>query len=192
MSDQEQYQFHMLTTERWAEFEKLFGKSGAFGGCWCRWWFETNAEFEQMKGEVNRSVMRAHVEVGDEPGLLAYLDGEPVGWCAFGPRKSYPRLQRSRSLKAVDDQPVWSVVCFYISRKQRHKGLTTALLRAVIEEVRRRGGKIVEGYPNLPRPEANADAFIYMGMASAFEKAGFIEVARAGSRRVIMRYDLAP
>jgi len=192
MSDQEQYQFQLLTPERWADFETLFGKSGAFGGCWCRWWFETNAEFEQMKGEANRADMRAHVEAGGEPGLLAYLDGEPVGWCAFGPRESYPRLQRSRSLKAVDDQPVWSVVCFYISRKQRHKGLTTALLRAVIEEVRRRGGKIIEGYPNLPRPEADADAFIYMGMASAFEKAGFVEVARPNSRRAIVRYVLAP
>ncbi len=192
MSTDQAYQFHLLTPDRWDDFEKLFGKGGAFAGCWCQWWFETTAEFETMKGETNRRAMRGRVEAGQVPGMLAYLGDEPVGWCAFGPRDAYPRLQRSRSLKPLDDQPVWSVVCFYVARAYRRRGLTSALLGAVIEEVRRQGGKIIEGYPNLPKPGAGADvdAFIYMGMASAFEKAGFRQAARAGSRRVIMRYTI--
>lgn len=185
-----EYEFHPLTADRWPDFETLFGRSGAYGGCWCMWWFQNDREYGANKGEGNRLAMKSRVEAGPPPGVLAYLDGEPVGWCAFGPRESYPRLARSRALKPVDDLPVWSVMCFYIARKQRRKGLTAALLGAVIDEVRRRGGKIVEGYPKLPKASGEGDPFIFMGLVSAFEKAGFVEVARPTEKRVVMRYEI--
>jgi GNAT superfamily N-acetyltransferase len=186
------YDFHPLTIDRWPDFEKLFGASGAYGGCWCMWWFEPGSEFERMKGEPNRLAMQERVKAGEPPGILAYLQGEPVGWCAFGPRAAYPRLRSARLLKAIDDQPVWSVVCFYVKRAQRRKGLTTALLLAVIEAVRQQGGRIVEGYPYLPKPGGHADPFAYPGLAPAFLRAGFVEVARPSERRMIVRFAISP
>ena len=182
------YEFRLLDPNRWNDFELLFGKNGAYGGCWCMWWFEPGSEFERMKGESNRLAMKARVEAGEMPGILAYLDGAPVGWCAFGPREIYPRLKSSRLLKEIDDQPVWSVVCFFVDRRHRRKGLTSALLLAVIDVVRMRGGRIVEGYPNLPKPGGHGDPFVYTGLSPAFLRAGFEEVARPSERRVIMRF----
>jgi len=182
------YEFHLLSPERWADFEKLFGTHGAFGGCWCMWWLIPHSQFNRNKGEGNRLAFKALVETGSKPGILAYDGCEPVGWCAFGPREGYLALENSRSLKRVDDTPVWSVVCFYIARRHRHQGLTVALLRSVIEEARRQGGKVIEGYPTLPNPNGEVDALIYMGLVSSFLQAGFSEVAQRGEKRVIMRY----
>lgn len=182
------YEFAALTPECWLDFERLFGRGGAYGGCWCMWWFEPGGEFERMKGEPNRLAMKGLVEAGATPGILAYRDGEPVGWCAFAPRENYPRLQSSRLLKPLDDQRVWSVVCFYVARPERRKGLTTALLLAVIEAVRERGGRIVEGYPNLPKEGGHGDPFVYTGMLSSFLRAGFVEMARPSQRKAIVRY----
>jgi GrpB-like predicted nucleotidyltransferase (UPF0157 family) len=136
-----------LTGANWADFEKLFGPHGAYGGCWCMFWLVKRKEFNQIQGEDARLAMKSRVDGGSTPGLLAYLDGEPSGWAAFGPRENYLGLQNSRILAPVDDQPVWSIPCFYIARGQRRRGLCAALIKAVITEVRLRGGKILEAYP---------------------------------------------
>jgi len=178
--------FHSLTPERWPDLERLFGPRGACAGCWCMWWRLSRPEWNRGKGEGNRKAFRKLVRSGAEPGVLAYADGEPVGWCAIAPRKQYPRLNSSRILKPVDDQPVWSVTCFYIARGFRHQGLSTALLKAAVDFACARGAKIVEGYPHDAK-KATADVFVYTGLASAFRKAGFKEVARRSKTRPIMR-----
>ena len=93
-------------------------------------WKVLRTEFEQQKGEANRRAQKAIVDSGKIPGILAYSNGEPVGWCAVEPRVNYSLLERSRILKPVDDQPVWSVTCFYVEKAYRHKGLTVELLHA--------------------------------------------------------------
>jgi GNAT superfamily N-acetyltransferase len=188
MSDIPDLEFHPLTPGRWADLEKLFGEHGASGGCWCMWWRLKRSEFVRQKGEGNRKALKRIVDSGETPGILAYSRGQPIAWCAVAPRESYPTLERSRVLKRVDEKPVWSVVCFYVAKKFRRKGVSTALLRAVIEHVRRRGGKIVEGYPVEPRKGWTPDAFAYTGLAEAFRKAGFSEVLRRSETRPIMRY----
>jgi GNAT superfamily N-acetyltransferase len=180
-------EFHPLTPERWADLEKLFGKRGASGGCWCMWWRLKRSEFIKQKGEGNRRALKSLVDSGEIPGILAYTNGQPIGWCSVAQRESYPALERSRVLRRVDDKPVWSVVCFFVAKQFRHKGVTTALLRAAIEYVKERGGKIVEGYPVEP-VKAQPDVFVYTGLASAFRKAGFVEVLRLSETRPIMRY----
>jgi hypothetical protein len=125
-------QFHPLVSERWVDLEKLFGKHGAAGGCWCMWWKQTRAEFYRQHGEYNRRALKSIVESGIVPGLLAYSDGKPVGWCAVEPRESYPSLNRSRILAKVDEKPVWSVPCFYIDKHFRGRGLMKELLIASI------------------------------------------------------------
>jgi GNAT superfamily N-acetyltransferase len=151
-------------------------------------WKLRRSEFEQQKGEANRREQKAIVDSGKIPGILAYSNGEPVGWCAVEPRVNYSLLERSRILKPLDDQPVWSMTCFYVAKAYRHKGLTVELLHAAVEHVARQGGKIVEGYPTEPRAGSLPDAFVYTGLASAFREAGFVEVTRRSETRPIFRY----
>ena len=70
-------------------------------------------------GDGNKAAFRRIVKRGAEPGLLAYDGDTPVGWCAISPREEYGGLARSRILKPVDDQPVWSITCFYVARAYR-------------------------------------------------------------------------
>lgn len=187
-ADVSRLEFYPLTVERWADFEKLFGKRGACGGCWCMWWRLQRSEFERQKGEENRQAIKRIVGSGEVPGILAYANNQAVAWCSVAPREAYPTLERSRTLKRVDDKPVWSIVCFFIAKPFRGKGITLKLLRAAIEHVDKHGGKIVEGYPVEPKGGRMPDAFAYTGLASTFRKAGFVEVARRSERRPIVRY----
>jgi GNAT superfamily N-acetyltransferase len=177
---------HPLTPERWPDFEALFGKNGACGGCWCMWWRLTASAFQANKGDANRRAMKRRVTTGGPPGLIAYHGDEPVAWCAVEPRPAYPRFERSRILAPVDDEPVWSVTCFFVSRPWRRKGLTVRLLDAAVEHVRRHGGRIVEGYPKETRKD-EPGPFVWTGTAEAFRRAGFVEVARRSKDRPIMR-----
>jgi GNAT superfamily N-acetyltransferase len=178
--------FSPLTPDRWADFERLFGERGACGGCWCMFWKLRGKAFSESTGEAARQMQKSIVDSGVVPGLLAYMNGEPVGWIAVEPRSVYPRLAHSRVLQAVDEAEVWSVTCFFVARHARRRGVTVELLKAAVAYVRSKGGKIVEGYPveaheNLPAP------FIYTGTASAFREAGFVEVARRSATRPIFR-----
>jgi GNAT superfamily N-acetyltransferase len=181
---------HALTPDRWDDFETLFGERGACGGCWCMTWRVSRKEFVPNKGAGNRAAIRAIVQTGNPPGILGYLDGEPVGWCAVAPRDDYPALERSRVLKKVDDTPVWSVSCLFVRKDCRKKGVSVALLRAAIDFVRERGGSVVEGYPVLPYSENMPGAFAWTGTATAFLKAGFHECARHSEKRPIMRFEI--
>jgi|TARA_B100000315_G_scaffold224322_1_gene229755 GNAT superfamily N-acetyltransferase len=175
---------------RWADFEKLMGKRGGAGGCWCMLWRLSHADFEAGKGAANRKAIKAIFESGTPPGLIAYDGGEPVGWCSIAPRTELPRLKSTRVLKPIDDQPVWSVTCFLIKRSHRRRGVSVALLRAAEDFVRRQGGTIIEGYPIEPAKSAYPDTFAWTGLASAFRKAGFEEKARRSETRPIMRRTL--
>ena len=180
--------FHPLTSERWMDLEKLFGKHGACGGCWCMWWRLKRSQFMQQRGEMNRTALKKIVDSGEIPGILAYSNDEPIGWCSVAPREAYSALERSRVLKRVDDEPVWSVVCFFVAKNFRGKGVTNGLLRAATEYVRKQGGKILEGYPVEPKKGRMPDAFAYTGVVSAFRKVGFVEVLRRSENRPIMRF----
>jgi GNAT superfamily N-acetyltransferase len=188
MHNNSEMEIYPVTPERWADFEQLFGPRGAVGGCWCMWWRVTRAEFDRQKGEGNKLAMRMIIESGEIPGLLAYRDGLPVGWCSVQPRQAFPVLERSRVLKAVDDQPVWSVVCFFIARPYRRQGVTVKLLKGAIDYARELGAQIIEGYPVDPKSGETADVFAFTGTPSAFRKAGFVEVLRRSPTRPIMRY----
>jgi GNAT superfamily N-acetyltransferase len=179
---------HPLTAERWPDLETLFGPRGACGGCWCMVWRLKYAEFERQKGEANRRDFKALVESGAAPGLLGYLSEQPVAWCAVAPREHYPALERSRVLKRVDDQPVWSITCLFVARRFRRRGLTVRMLEAAVVHAGQRGAHIVEGYPVEPKTADMPAVFAWTGTASAFRQAGFTEALRRSPTRPIMRY----
>ena len=188
MAQTTQLQFHPVTPDRWKDFEKLFGPNGACAGCWCMWWRLPRAEFTQKHYAGNKRAIKKIITTGQEPGMLAYADSEPIGWCAIAPREVYPSLDRSNVLQRVDDQPVWSVTCFYIARGYRKHGVTALLLQAAIQFARQHGAKIVEGYPIDAGGEKKSTTSVFTGVASTFAQAGFVEVARRSPTRPIMRY----
>ena len=185
-------EFHPLTERRWPDLVALFGPRGACGGCWCMSARLTAGEFRRGLGATNRRRMRRLVVGGPPPGILAYAEGAPIGWCALAPREDYARLEGSRVLARVDDKPVWSVVCFFIAKAWRGRGLSARLLREAARFAAGRGARLLEGYPldigsqRLPPP------FVWQGLAGAFRDAGFREVARRSRTRPIMRKALRP
>jgi GNAT superfamily N-acetyltransferase len=176
-----------LTPGRWRDVEALFGPRGACAGCWCMWWRRPRAAWRRGKGAGNKRAFKGLVASGRVPGVLAYAGREPVGWCAVAPREEYPGLARSRLLQPVDDRPVWSITCLFVARPWRGRGVSTRLLEAAAQLARRRGARIVEGYPTEAGPRRSADVFVFTGLASAFARAGFVEVLRRSKRRPIMR-----
>jgi GNAT superfamily N-acetyltransferase len=179
--------FRPLTRSRWADFERLFGERGACGGCWCMWWRLRRSEFERTKGEGNRRMMKKIVESGRTPGILAYAGRQPVAWVSVAPREDFPVLGRSRILKPIDDAPAWSIVCFFIRKDYRRRGMTGRLIRAAVEHAARNGARIVEAYPIDPKKDDVPTVFAFTGFASAFRRAGFRECARRSPTRPIMR-----
>jgi len=182
-------QFRPLTLANWADLETLFGPRGACGGCWCMTWRLSASAFERNKGAGNRRALRKIVASGEPTGILAYLEHEPIGWCAVAPRERYVRLAGSRVLKPVDSCPVWSVSCLYVARAHRRGGLSAMLLAAAARYVAEQGGQTLEGYPLDPKKRL-PDAFAWTGLLPAFRKAGFQEVARRSPTRPIMRKDV--
>lgn len=179
-----------LTPKLWPALEVLFGKNGACAGCWCMFWrLEAGERFADVKGADAKRRMKALVEEGKAQGLLAFVDGKPVGWLTLGPRRSFPRLDRAPSFKCDDADDVWSVPCFFIHKDFRGEGVATALLKSAMDVMRQRGVRTVEGYP-VKRPKGLArisNASAYTGTVPLFEKQGFDLVARRPQGKQRMR-----
>lgn len=180
------------TPERWAAVEALFGPRGACGGCWCSHW-----RVKHGSADANRAALHALVATGQEPGLLAYVNGAPAGWVAVGPRAAFARLGRSRLLAPLDDQPVWAVPCFFVSKAHRRQGLMRALVDAAVAYARAHGATLIEAYPleldsaPLAGQRLTGDGG-YMGVAAVFRAAGFKEVKPVSETQRFMRRAVRP
>jgi GNAT superfamily N-acetyltransferase len=152
-------------------------------------WRLSSREFNEHKGSGNRRAFKKIVQGKTPPGILAYSGKEPVGWIAIAPREQFIRLEGSRVLAPVDDQPVWSVACFFVRKDLRNLGLTVELLKAAADFARKHKAKLVEGYP-YDLEKKTSPPFVWTGLASSFERAGFQEVARRSKTRPIMRKSL--
>lgn len=179
-----------LTPELWPALEKLFGSNGACGGCWCQSWrIEKGEKFDDIKGPIAKRRLRTGVESNTTLGVLAFVGDTPVGWCSFGPRLTYPRLERARTLKCDDAEQVWSITCFFVARGFREQGVASALLEHAVRAMKKRKVKIVEGYPSKPDKEGRYVAtFAWTGTQSLFKKAGFKVVGNAeGSKQRVRK-----
>ncbi len=177
-----------LLTENWEDFETLFGPKGAYGGCWCMWWRIPRKQFEEGQGQKNHDAMKAIVDSGTIPGLIAYKDNVPCGWCSVAPREHYSTIERSRVLARIDDQPVWSLVCFFIDKNFRGEAMSEKLVLGAIEYVKSQGGKIIEAYPANIHKKKMSPVSTYMGIPTILKKAGFKEISRPSKSKIIMRY----
>ena len=139
--------FRPLTLDKWNDLEQLFGENGACGGCWCMYWRLTRKKFTEQLGNINRRAFKKIVKSSEIPDIIAYSKGKPVGWISIAPREQFPALERSQTLKRIDDKPVLSIVCFFIDKSFRKKGITRLLIKNALDYAKENGANIVEGYP---------------------------------------------
>jgi GNAT superfamily N-acetyltransferase len=190
MAPKSELTFKPLATKTWEDFATLFGERGACGGCWCMSWRLTRSDFDKKKGEGTRRAMKKLVVNGEQIGIISYMDNKPIGWCAVAPREKYIKLENARVLKRIDDEPVWSITCFFLAKDFRRKGLSVEILKGVIDYCGKKKVKILEAYPILPYYNNMPAAFAWTGFLSSFESAGFKVAKRWSKARPIMRYYL--
>jgi hypothetical protein len=175
--------------------EVVFGTRGDPARCWCRW-FYAGAQVDAGSAAANRDALQADVRRGPPPGVLAYRDAEPVGWCAVAPRPGYTRLPRSEVLRGTPagelaDPAVWSVTCFVVRVGHRRAGVAAALLDGAVGLARESGARVVEAYPvDVAAKGRTSSAELYHGPLSMFLAAGFREVARPRPARPVVRLEL--
>lgn len=188
-----------LTPDRWDALAALFSEGGDPRFCWCMFWRLPSAGFRATIAANQVGLRRladdAAAGARPAPGLIA-LDGDrAVGWVSLGPRPSFERLERSRTIPRLDDRPVWSIVCFVVSATIRGRGLARVLLDGAVGYARAQGATMLEAYPVAVADERIAASAMYTGSLSLFTKAGFAVAGPTTSRsagigRVVVRLAL--
>ena len=185
------------TAERWSDLVTVFGNRGDPSWCWCQFFLTTGNRYRDS-AERNRADLEAQVRGAKvPPGLLAYRNGEPIGWLQLGPRTCYPRVTGQAALaKIVGDRDagerVWRTTCFVVRVGHRRQGIAGALLAAGVEYAAENGAGVLEGHPVdvSARPSRSAGAVLYHGTLSMFTDAGFVEIGRTAPTRPVMRRHL--
>jgi GNAT superfamily N-acetyltransferase len=174
--------FAEVTQATRADFEALFEAKGGPRYCWCMAWRALPGRREHVPNAVKKQVMTGLIEAGTPVGILAYSQGEAVGWCSVAPRQTYRRLSPQQ-----DDAEtgIWSIVCFYVPRRLRGTGMAAALLEAAVKHAFEKGARAVEAYP----VDRASPSYSFMGFRDMFSAHGFRETGTAGSRRHVMRLE---
>jgi len=181
-----------VTTDRWSDLEAIFAAKGCSvaRGCWCMAYRQSGAQEPPPAGtsrsQTNRAALKALVDAGKSPGLIAYHGKVPVGWVSIAPRDEFARLKRSPVMKPVDDKPVWSIVCFVVPSEYRGQGVAYALLQGAIAYAREHGATLIEAYP-VDKPGRARDNDMWFGSKSMYDRAGFQEVLRRKPARPVVR-----
>ncbi len=162
-----------INPQLWPSIKKLFGETGACGGCWCQSWRTAKDEkWDKIKGNTAKKRFRAQILAGKAHGIVAFDGKEPIGWCAFDKRTDYLRLDRAPSLKCDDADIVWSLPCFFVKKDYRKTGISGLMLGEALKTMKKLGAKIAEGYPQKPRGDM-PPPFVWTGLYSTFQKLGF-------------------
>jgi GNAT superfamily N-acetyltransferase len=181
------------------DLQTVFGTRGQASRCQCqRYKLRRRESFRSFPVEERAHRLRqqtdcGHPEADTTSGLVAYLEDEPVGWCAVEPRTAYEGLVRNNRVpwegRAEDktDDSVWAVTCVFTRAGFRKRGISRALARAAVDFARERGARAIEGYPMTTKNAILEE--LHVGTEGVFAAAGFAEVSRPTLRRVVMRID---
>jgi GNAT superfamily N-acetyltransferase len=161
----------------WTDLESLFECKGGPHNCWCMVWRNMNEGTDRANKADKKASLKNYVTNNNPVGLLCYDNTEPIAWCSIAPRESYRELSGDSSLTNV-----WSLVCFFVKREYRQKGMTEALIQQAINYAKDNGAKYVEAYPVDPE----SPSYRFMGFKPVFDKLGFEFVHKAGQRRYVM------
>ena len=183
----------------WEDLQTVFGTRGQAARCQCqRYKLRPRESFRSFPVEERAQRLReqtdcGHPGSGTTSGLVAYLDGEPVGWCAVEPRTAYEGLVRNNRVpwegrdEDKADDSVWAVTCLFARAGFRKRGVSRALARAAVDHARERGARAIEAYPIVTKDVISEE--LHVGTVSVFADAGLVEVSRPTLRRVVMRLD---
>ena len=183
----------------WQDLQAIFGTRGDTPRCFCQRykmaaresWASVGAG--ELAARLREQTECGHPRSSTTSGLVASLDGEPVGWCAVEPRTAYPRMLRNMRVpwegrtEDKDDESVWALTCFVVRAGFRKQGITHELARAAVDFARDRGARALEGYPITTKDVIMSE--LHVGTVGAFEAAGSLEVSRPTLRRAVMRID---
>jgi GNAT superfamily N-acetyltransferase len=184
----------------WDDLQTIFGTTDYPSKCQCQRFKIRDSHWASVSDDERAERLREQTGCGDAgapstSGLVAYLEGEPAGWCAVEPRTSYPRLLRARVPwtgrdEDKTDDGVWVVSCFVTRKSFRRRGITYALARATVDFARERGARALEAYPMITQPGVEITwGELHVGSRDVFADAGFAEVNKPTLRRVVMRID---
>jgi GNAT superfamily N-acetyltransferase len=180
------FEYHPVTRARLPDLARFSEAHGKFRYCSCMRWRMTSSEYGHSTKDSRIAALDGLVTEDVPVGVLAYQDGEPVGWVAVAPREALGALERYRALARVDASAVWAITCFFIDRHLRRQGVTLGLLNAAVAYARSQGATTIEGYPVAP----GARLYTYMGSSATFRQAGFVDVTPEGRQRLVMRYSV--
>lgn len=177
----------------WPDVDAVFGTRGDPSSCFCQYFKLTGGTWRGATRDQCRDALHEQAQHRPGPGLIAYLDGEPAGWCAVEPRANYERLRSSRISKAsvhpdFADPSIWAITCLVVRVGFRKRGIARALAGAAVEHARANGARVVEAYPvdTAERPGMSS-AELYHGTVSLFLAAGLEVAARPLPGRAVMR-----
>lgn len=188
------WETHPVTPDRFEDFADVINRNRRANHCWCLSHRITAGEIAELGDGSREQAMRRLCERENPPGVVTYLDGEPVGWCNIGPRSEITRLARSRLIRPIDDVPVWSIICVIVRPGHRKQGVTQHLIEGAVEYAGSRAAPAVEAYPVDP-PGRMDLTMAFVGTRTMFEKAGFhvvgtTKATASGMPRLIMRRDI--
>ncbi len=194
------WETHPVTPDRFEDFADVINKNRRPTHCWCLSHRLQAKEITELGGtgtKAREQAMRALCEREHPPGVVTYLDGEPVGWCNIGPRSEITRLARSKLMRPVDDLPVWSIVCLVVRGGHRRKGVTAHLIEGAVAYAAANGAPAVEAHPVDPGDGRMDLTMAFVGTKAMFERAGFQVVGTTDAvasklPRLVMRRDLRP
>jgi GNAT superfamily N-acetyltransferase len=183
----------------WEDLQTVFGTRGMAARCQCQRYKlrpgEAFAKFpvEERAHRLRQQTDAGHPDSATTSGLVAYLDAEPVGWCAVEPRSAYDGLTRNARVpwegreEDKADDTVWAVTCLFTRAGYRKRGVSRALARAAVDFARERGARAIEAYPMTTKNVISEE--LHVGTERTFADAGYREVSRPTLRRVVMRID---
>ena len=189
------WETHPVTPDRFEDFADVINKNRRANHCWCLSHRLTAGEIAELGGGSREQAMRRLCERENPPGVVTYLDGEPVGWCNIGRRSEITRLVRSRLIRPIDDVPVWSIICVIVRAGYRKQGVTQHLIEGAVEYAGSRAAPAVEAYPVDPSGRMDV-TMAFVGTRTMFERADFrvvgtTDATASGMPRVVMRRDLS-
>lgn len=177
---------------RFDDFAAVIGVKKPGGkGCWCMSYRDSRVD-----SVARPEFMRQLCESEPGPGVIAYLDGVPAGWCSIAARSSYRRLMNARTVPFVDARDAWVAVCFVVRAGYRRRGLMHALLDGAVAHAAAHGAEVVEGYPVDIADDERVDVISgYVGTTRLFEAHGFHRAAptaahSGGRPRWVMRREV--
>jgi GNAT superfamily N-acetyltransferase len=169
--------YRPVDKSNWTDLEALFESKGGPHNCWCMVWRNMNVGTDRANKSDKKASLENYVAQQNPVGLLCYDNARAIAWCSIAPRESYRELSGDNSLTDV-----WSLVCFFIMREYRQRGIAEELIEQAIKYAKDNGAKYVEAYPVDPE----SPSYRFMGFKPMFDKFGFELKHKAGQRRYVM------